>query len=1169
VGTIDATTVFADISGYTRLAERLLPGGPAGTELLLQTIDTTFTALIDVIHAAGGDVLRFGGDALFVVFTDGQHRASAARCAAGLQSEIARLPSVAVPGGRVRLRLSVGMADGTLRVVRWCGSWIDEIVFGPLVTETLALERAAAPGQVRTRTGVVRHRATPLPPAPRRPGAGPPDPSRWMPPRLARVGAAGMDPAHRSGAVGFVGVRGLDRADHPAELIVRAMDHLARVTDRLGVVPLCTDVAEDGVSMLVTAGAVESDGDDAERLLAAASELVRVGSAEGIDIRAGIHAGLVFSAVIGHPQRRTVAALGDTTNVAARLMQSSAPGSVLVSGELVDRLSRPPPLNWRQPVELRGRRAPVAAAEVMPGDRHRRPAAIDLFIGRRRECDRIVAALTAGGVAEVIGPTGSGTSSVVDAVMARLARPALRLTSGVDDIGVPFGLAIRLATTLGTVPPGSTDRAIAADFVLDLRAAEFSAAVQSRLPDDVVLSIDSGDHVDPGSRRVLERLAAQGTDLLVAARRPLELNLPGAIQHEVVELGPLEDAAIREIAIAAARRPLSGAELDRMTEDAGGNPGIAIRLAADPGGRRLSGDLAALAAIDLDHVPAYLRPLARAAAVCGPIFDHRACAAVAGLAEDATVAALTALAPLIEPVDTDHSRFADELTRQALVSSMPVAAAAALSSRFARHLVSAAVEPLDATSLLRIAHAFADAQEHEATVRWGSRAAAASVRAGAPHAAADAWSRTWIAAQHCADASLPAIALAWADAAAAAGVGGTVDSALRTATRHATDPVGRADLVIRRARIASREGRFRAAATLLGIAKRAIDPAAPVAAADLARARLGLEQARVLLDTGRPSDAATALRRATTLLDTGLSDDVAQAAAIEADIAMATARPDAEQIAARALVLAQRVEDPMLIGAIACNLGLLLDNRGEWPSALEHYELAERSFSRAGSLWSVALTRLNRSTILLELGDADGAASIGRDAARELATAGVVAAEVAASTHVLRAELRRGIGNSSAVAGVRHGAARLSELGEDELAAFRRASVVEMLLLTNKPNQAAELAEAELTAAARFGEDNILPVTLRRLLSVAQRASGAGTEAVASAREALLAARLRNSPAEVCLCLHVVQLSESDAGRRLPPEEAAELSDLEQRLGVVSYPWFRRRTLKRGEPFDQ
>ena len=79
--------LFADISGFTRLGEELAAAGRDGAELLSGAISSCFAALIDVVLAHGGDVLRFGGDALagfFAGLPDTAGRTAAA-CAVEMQ----------------------------------------------------------------------------------------------------------------------------------------------------------------------------------------------------------------------------------------------------------------------------------------------------------------------------------------------------------------------------------------------------------------------------------------------------------------------------------------------------------------------------------------------------------------------------------------------------------------------------------------------------------------------------------------------------------------------------------------------------------------------------------------------------------------------------------------------------------------------------------------------------------------------------------------------------------------------------------------------------------------------------------------------------------------------------------------------------------------------------
>jgi class 3 adenylate cyclase/tetratricopeptide (TPR) repeat protein len=63
-----AAVLFADISGFTLLTERLAERGPAGVEALARILNEYFGQLIDIIHAYGGDVVKFAGDAVIAAW---------------------------------------------------------------------------------------------------------------------------------------------------------------------------------------------------------------------------------------------------------------------------------------------------------------------------------------------------------------------------------------------------------------------------------------------------------------------------------------------------------------------------------------------------------------------------------------------------------------------------------------------------------------------------------------------------------------------------------------------------------------------------------------------------------------------------------------------------------------------------------------------------------------------------------------------------------------------------------------------------------------------------------------------------------------------------------------------------------------------------------------------
>ena len=61
-------TLFADVSGYTKLCEAMAAKGPKGDEQLAQNLNSYFEQLLRRIASHGGDVVKFAGDALLVLW---------------------------------------------------------------------------------------------------------------------------------------------------------------------------------------------------------------------------------------------------------------------------------------------------------------------------------------------------------------------------------------------------------------------------------------------------------------------------------------------------------------------------------------------------------------------------------------------------------------------------------------------------------------------------------------------------------------------------------------------------------------------------------------------------------------------------------------------------------------------------------------------------------------------------------------------------------------------------------------------------------------------------------------------------------------------------------------------------------------------------------------------
>ncbi len=143
-----AAVLFADISGFTPLSERLTARGAEGVEQLTQVLNAYFGTLIEIITAHGGDVFKFAGDALLACWR--------AATPAGLTEAVQHVAqcgpeiftgtqAVAAPVEE-RLSLRVGIGAGTAAAVRVGGvrqRW-ELLLVGQAVNEAT---RAAARGR--------------------------------------------------------------------------------------------------------------------------------------------------------------------------------------------------------------------------------------------------------------------------------------------------------------------------------------------------------------------------------------------------------------------------------------------------------------------------------------------------------------------------------------------------------------------------------------------------------------------------------------------------------------------------------------------------------------------------------------------------------------------------------------------------------------------------------------------------------------------------------------------------------------------------------------------------------------------------------------------------------------------------------------------------------------
>ena len=110
---VEGTMAFVDISGFTALARRLTRQGAVGSEELSDILHAVFSALLAHARREGGDLVKWGGDAVLLLFRGPDHATRAVRAAVDMRTELRTAGRAQSSAGGVKLRMSVGLHSGT------------------------------------------------------------------------------------------------------------------------------------------------------------------------------------------------------------------------------------------------------------------------------------------------------------------------------------------------------------------------------------------------------------------------------------------------------------------------------------------------------------------------------------------------------------------------------------------------------------------------------------------------------------------------------------------------------------------------------------------------------------------------------------------------------------------------------------------------------------------------------------------------------------------------------------------------------------------------------------------------------------------------------------------------------------------------------------------------
>ena len=1218
---LDATCCFVDISGFTALSERLARRGRIGAEELTEVLNHVFGRMLGIAYDKGGSLLKFGGDALLLLFSGDDHAVFGAEAAVAMRAALREARTFPTSVGRLNLRMSTGIHSGTFNFFRVGDSHKEFLVGGPAASTTTRMEHGADAGEI-----VVSNATAERLPA-RACGAvkgegrllkwrkvvdGGPGPAPMRSQSAAAVEQAvpialrthfrdaSGESEHRIASVAFVKFTGLDDflAEHGPEATAGALHDVVstvqHAADAESVTFLASDTDENGGKIILTAGVPVARDDDEGRVLRAACQIVARPLA--LPVRVGVNRGHVFAGDIGTEFRRTFTVMGDTVNLAARLMAAAGPGELYATAEVLERSRTVFATQTLEPFNVKGKSQQVQAYAV--GDAiGAQIVEVSLlpFTGRDDELAELRTAYRgavagAGAVFVIEGDRGAGKSRLLQEFVAEnecrtlaiqgeaytaatsylAVRAPLRALLGIHTTdpelaGKEFNAEVAsrapaqapLAPLLAPVldielEPTPESDAIAIEFRRD-RLADVLCALLDSDGEPLVMVVDDAQWLDDASAVLLERvfsLCGSRPWLGIAARRQ---DMSGFSPHAdlTLPLGPLDDTTARElIDTVTAAAPLRPQERDQIVGRAAGNPLFLeelLRHARTSGFDALPETLDAVATREIDALPPAARRVVRYASVLGRVFDPALLSELLGV-ETIDREMLQSLRTYLVPSE-ERLQFRHALLQEAAYESLPFRTRVELHRRAGEAIVAlnAGDEADDALLSLH----FFRAQDWQRTWKSARVAGRQAREAYAPAEVATHLQRAIIAARRLGDVPLAEVSELLYQLAEAFALLGLYDKAddsyRRSAALVPNEPLVRAHIYERRAYIRGEsQGQLTVAIRHLRAGEALVDP---LAASDdnAARVRVQLlaREADVRYRQGRLRDAQKLCRRAIAEAE---RVDERRALAVAMDVLdsclVEMGRPDEATHLPRVLELYEQLGDQLRVAGTLCNIGAISAFGWKWGDAIDYFRLSSAAATRAGDLATAAIADGNLGEMLLWQGLVEEAERLLAPAVRTLESFDDVVGAALAMRHLGRARVFLG-DHDGGLSLVRSAMRTLDEARVLVGSIEARAGLAEVMVMTGDYDGAAA-AIAEARDLGREFSDTPLAVLLDRVEVTLAAKAGDTTGAVVLLPDAIRRARDVQAKYDLLFLLAI-----ADRLAVVECRDAAEQAALARDLGVV------------------
>lgn len=400
----DGVGLFIDLVGFTSTTEKLTQAGASALGVLAKLLDALFSRLhVEAFFPNRGLVVEFAGDAMTVVFRDGESTHRAAAAALRAQQIVAEECAKSEEPLLRLLQARIGLASGRIHLaVVGDLARRASIATGSAVHGAIALQAKAKPGQ--TVTDAVTARAlinattTQLEPdlfvleaLSQWPAAAPVEKlghrldvqigekiallEPFVPAPLARrlrttPNGWRIETEVRHAVVVFAELLGFkSRSEALLDSSLLMSRSLLRAFQKYDGMVLKVMATATGHQAMVLFGVHRpSDNDNEKAVLASLEAITRLTSFRSseteLSMKVGIHHGAVLFGAVGSDAKHDLTAIGDAVNIAARVASKANALEVVVTEAVHEEIAGTFTTSPAGPLVLKGKQAPVPVFAV-------------------------------------------------------------------------------------------------------------------------------------------------------------------------------------------------------------------------------------------------------------------------------------------------------------------------------------------------------------------------------------------------------------------------------------------------------------------------------------------------------------------------------------------------------------------------------------------------------------------------------------------------------------------------------------------------------------------------------------------------------------------------------------------------------------------------------------